>query len=143
VVEHPEGALRVVHRLTNVLLAIALLVGHVGLCPGWAATPEARMACCDENGTCPMRRGQSDKSKSGKTLTQAQADSCCASSERDESTGADFAANLVATSNAVLGDSVVIPPSIPALVLSDSWRTVVPIPIAPVPRHVLLSVFLV
>lgn len=141
-VEHPEAVLRFVHRLTTVFLAIALLAGNVGVCPGWAATPEARMACCDENGTCPMRRGQSDKSTSGKALTQAQADSCCASSERDESTGPDLAA-VVATSSAVLGDSVIIPNSIPALVLSDSWRTVVPLPIAPVPRHVLLSVFLV
>jgi hypothetical protein len=142
VVEHPEAVLRFVHRLTTVFLAIALLAGNVGVCPGWAATPEARMACCDENGTCPMRRGQSDKSASGKALTQAQADSCCASSERDESTGPDLAANVVAISSAVLGDGVVIPTSIPALVLSDNWRTVVPIPIAPVPRHVLLSVFL-
>jgi len=38
---------------------------------------------------------------------------------------------------------VVLPPSIPARVLSDGWRTPVPTPIAGVPKHVLLSVFLV
>jgi hypothetical protein len=43
----------------------------------------------------------------------------------------------------VLGLGVVVPASVPALVLSDAWRLSAPIPIAPVPRHVLLSVFLV
>jgi hypothetical protein len=43
----------------------------------------------------------------------------------------------------VLGVGVVLPANVPALVLSDAWRTSAPIPIAPVPKHVLLSVFLV
>jgi hypothetical protein len=100
------------------------------------------MACCAEDGTCPMRRGHSDDSTSGKTITQAQADSCCASSEREESAQPDLA-NAIAPLHAVLGDGVVLPASIPALVLSDNWRTVVPIPSPPIPRHLLLSVFLV
>lgn len=100
------------------------------------------MARC-ENGTCPMRRGgHSDGSDSERTLTQAQADSCCASSEREESSPPDFGP-IVAITHAVLGVGVVIPASIPALVLTDHWRTVSPIPITLVPRHVLLSVFLV
>ena len=99
------------------------------------------MACC-ENGTCPMRRGgHSDGSDSQRTLTQAQADSCCASSERDKSTSPDLG-HIVAITHAVLGDGVLVPASIPALVLSDHWRTVTPLPTTPVPKHVLLSVFL-
>jgi hypothetical protein len=132
----------VVHRLATVVLTMAMIVANVGVCPGWVATPEARIACCAENGMCPMRQGRSDGAKSGKALTQAEADSCCASSEREESTTPDLG-SVVAISHPVLGDAVVIPTRTPALVLSDSWRTVVPIPIAPVPRHVLLSVYLV
>jgi hypothetical protein len=134
-----------VRRLATVVLLMAMVVANVGVCPGWAATPEARMSCCAENGMCPMRQGRSDAAKSGRAptaLTQAEADSCCASSEREESTTPD-PGNVVAISHAVLGDAVVIPTRIPALVLRDRWRTEIPIPIAPVPRHVLLSVFLV
>jgi hypothetical protein len=143
-VAHPEAAVRFVHHLSAVVLAIALFVGNVGVCPGWAATPQARMACC-EDGTCPMRRGgPSDRSASdsARTVSQAQADSCCASSEREESTQPELA-YIVAATHAVLGDGVLMPASIPALVLSEHWRTVSPIPTTPVPRHVLLSVFLV
>jgi len=75
-------------------------------------------------------------------LTQAQADSCCAASEREESDSSNIAAP-VAISHAVLGDGVVLPVSIPALVLSERWRTVAPLPSPPVARHVLLSVYLV
>ena len=76
------------------------------------------------------------------TLTQAQADSCCASSESDPSNPSS-PAFVAATSSAILGPAVVLPAIVPALVLTDAWRTVVPAPAAAVPRHVLLSTFLV
>ena len=50
---------------------------------------------------------------------------------------------VAAISSAVLGTGVALPATVPALVLSDGWRTVAPIPAAHVPKHVLLSVFLV
>jgi hypothetical protein len=50
---------------------------------------------------------------------------------------------VTAITAAVLGAGVVLPVNVPALVLSDAWRTSAPIPIAPVPKYVLLSVFLV
>ena len=89
-----------------------------------------------------MHRGGSDRSESGRVITQAQADSCCASSERDNSSQPSPTFVTVITS-AVLGLAIVLPPSVPPLVLSDGWRATVPIPTAPVPKHVLLSVFLV
>ena len=100
------------------------------------------MACCSESGECPMHKGDSQSSGSARVLTQAQADSCCASSERKNSdqTNPSF---VTAISAAVLGVGVVLPANVPSLVLSDAWRTSAPIPIAPVPKHVLLSVFLV
>jgi hypothetical protein len=106
------------------------------------ANPEARMACCADGGECPMHKGESHRSGSERVLTQAQADSCCASSERKNSNQSSptFAAAITA---AVLGSGIVLPDNVPALVLSDGWRTSAPMPVAPVPKHVLLSVFLV
>jgi hypothetical protein len=106
------------------------------------ATPEARMACCADGVECPMHKGHSHRSGSERVLTQAQADSCCAAAEGQNSNQSNpsFVAAITA---AVLGVGVVLPANVPALVLSDAWRTSAPIPITPVPKHVLLSVFLV
>jgi hypothetical protein len=100
------------------------------------------MACCADGAECPMHKGDSHSSGSGRALTQAQADSCCASSEGRNSNqpNPSFPTAITAT---VLGIGVVVAANIPALVLSDDWRTYSPIPTPPVPKHVLLSVFLV
>ena len=42
------------------------------------------MACCTDGG-CPMHKGESSQSGSGHVITQAQADTCCASSEHQQS----------------------------------------------------------
>ena len=134
--------MRLLHRLSAVLLSLGLMAGNAAVCAGWAATPEQRMACCADGGECPMHKRQSHDSAKARVLTQAEADSCCASSEREESSPAPrlFAA---AMSLAVLGPGVALTPSVPSLFVSDGWRVTAPIPTAPVPRHVLLSVFLV
>lgn len=129
-------------RLSAVLVAIGLLAGNAAVCAGWLPTPEARLACCSEGGACPMHNGDSRSSGSARVLTQAQADRCCASSERKHSDQSGPSLATVITA-AVLGSGVVLPANVPALVLSDGWRTSAPIPIAPVPKHLLLSVFLV
>jgi hypothetical protein len=134
---------RLIHRLTTALLCLGLLAGNTGICAGWAATPEARMACCEEGRDCPMHTRETDDSGSGKVLTQAQADSCCLVSERKNSSDSPTPTFAATLSFAVIEPGVVLPASVPALVLSDGWRTVSPIPATPVPRHVLLSVFLV
>jgi hypothetical protein len=133
---------RLVQRLAAVALAFGLMAGNAAAgCAGWSATPEARMACCVD-GECPMHEGHSPRSGSERILTQAQADSCCAAAEGRNShqSKPSFVTALTA---AVLGVGVVLPANVPALVLSDAWRTSAPIPVAPVPKHVLLSVFLV
>jgi len=129
-------------RISAVILALALLAGHAAVCAGWLATPEARMACCADGVECPMHQGDSHRSGSGRTLTQAQADSCCAASEGQKSNQSN-PSFVIAITAVVLGVGTVLPAHVPALVLSDGWRTSAPIPVAPVPRHVLLSVFLV
>ena len=127
-------------RLIALVIVGFMVTGNLALCAGWAATPEARMACCaDEN--CPMHKG-GESSGSERVISQAQADACCAVSEGQQSNQSTPTVVTV-ISSAVLGVGVVVPMPAPALVLSDGWRTVAPVPIAPVPRHVLLSVFLV
>ena len=88
-----------------------------------------------------MHKGGSDESSSQRVVTQAQADACCAASERDQSHSTNPTA--VAVSAAVLGSGVVLPITTPPLVLTDGWRTDTPVPSPPIPRHVLLSVFLI
>jgi hypothetical protein len=100
------------------------------------------MACCADDGECPMHKGDLHRSGSGRVLTQVQADNCCASAEGQHSNQPN-PSFVTAITAAVLGVGVVLPANVPALVLSDAWRTSAPIPIAPVPKHVLLSVFLV
>ena len=87
-----------------------------------------------------MHTGESQDTGSHRVLTQAEADSCCASSEREDSSPSTppFAA---AMAHADLGPGIVLPTIVPALVLSDDWRTFSPIPRGPVPKYVLLSVF--
>jgi hypothetical protein len=130
-----------VRHLAVVVLSLALIAGNAAVCAGWTPSPEARMACCSEGGACPMHKSNSHSADSERVLTQAQADACCASSERDNSS--QSSPTFVAISSAVLGTGIALPASEPALVLSDGWRSVSPIPTTGVPRHVLLSVFLV
>ena len=138
-----DPAVLILRRLSALVLGLMLLPGgSLAVCAGWAATPEARMACCADDDTCPMHKGESHDASQQRVTPQAQADACCAASESQHSD--QSAPSFIAViSNAVLGTGVVLPVPIPALVVSDAWRTVAPVPIAPVPRHVLLSVFLV
>ena len=141
-VEHPRGIVKLARRLAALALTFGLMAGNAGICAGWLATPEARMACCADERECPMHKGDSHSASSHRAVTQAQADSCCASSERNNSERSNPPL-VTAITAAVLGIGIVLPASVPALVLSDAWRTSTPIPVAPVARHVLLSVFLV
>ena len=132
--------MRLVQRLAALALTFALMAGNDAICAGWMPSPEARMACCADGCECPMHKGDSHRSGSERVLTQAQADSCCASSENKNSNQSSPTFVAVITA-AVLGPANVLPANIPALVLSDGWRTSAPIPVAPVPKHLLLSVF--
>ena len=134
--------MRLAHRLAAFALTFCLVAGNAAICAGWMPTPEARMACCADGSACPMHEGYWHGSGAKRVLTQVQADSCCASSE-SQNAGDPNLSFVAAISAVVLGVGVVLPASVPALVLSDAWRTSAPLPVAPVPRHVLLSVFLV
>jgi hypothetical protein len=132
---------KLVQRLAALALTFALMAGNPAICAGWMTTPEARMDCCADGCECPMHKGDSHRSGSERVLTQAQADSCCALSDGKNSSQSSPTFVAVITA-AVLGAGIVLPANVPALVLSDEWRTSAPIPVAPVPKHLLLSVFL-
>jgi hypothetical protein len=134
--------LRLVRHLAALALVFGLMAGNAAVCAGWMPTPEARMACCVDGVECPMHKGDPHHSGSTHDPTQAQADSCCAASESKTSSQSN-PTFVAAITGAVLGAGTVLPAHVPALVLSDAWRTSAPIPVAPVPKHVLLSVFLV
>ena len=127
-------------RLSAVLLTLALAAGPAGVCAGWMSSPEARMACCSDDGACPMHRSESEDGPAG-IVTQADADRCCAASQQDDSapppTGPAF---TVTPAVALIPLPALLPQ--PESHVSIS-RASVPIPAAHVPKHVLLSVFLV
>jgi predicted carbohydrate-binding protein with CBM5 and CBM33 domain len=121
-------AVRFSRRLSVVLLTLALAAGQAGVCAGWMATPEARMACCSEDGQTRI-------------VTQAEADRCCAASEREDSAPSPAGPGIFVTLAVALSP---IPGLLPAPEAhADIWRASVPIPTGHVPKHVLLSVFLV
>ena len=128
-------------RLAALMLIATAAAGNAAVCEGWAATPEARMACCNDGQPCPMHKGRSEGSAT-QSVTQAQADSCCALSEQEQS-GQSNQAFAAPVSSAVLGPGIVVPPAQPRLVVTDAWRTGTPVPSPPVSKHVLLSVFLI
>jgi hypothetical protein len=140
-VPHPRRVLSFGRRLSAVFLALALVAGQAGVCAGWMSTPEARMACCSEDGPCPMHKSDSEDDESKRVVSQAEADRCCAASEQENSapspTGPAFSVTLAVALSPIPG--VLPAPEAHA----DIWRASVPIPIGHVPKHLLLSVFLV
>src|SRR5436309_3910490 len=65
-------------RSAAFVAALAWCAGNVAVCAGWQATPEARMACCMDGTTCPMHKSDHREHSSTHSVSQTQADSCCA-----------------------------------------------------------------
>ncbi len=123
------------------LLTVVMMAGNFGVCAGWVATAEARMACCKNGESCPMAHSGGDGS-GAPALTQSQADACCASSEPDGATPSTAPAASAITV-AVLGLGVVAPqpPRIDRFHPASSADP--PTVATAVARHVLLTVFLI
>ena len=129
------------NRLVGLVLMLAVAAGQAGLCAGWTPTPESRMACCSESGACPMHNADSEGSGTPHALTQAEADSCCAASEGTESAPSPTSIPLAVTLAIVVGPVAdLLTAAQPRLAI---WSTSVPLPATGVPKHLLLSVFLV
>jgi hypothetical protein len=85
-----------------------------------------------------MHRSGGEESTGRIAISQAQADSCCASAERSDATPS--------TSSNVGFPVAVVTPQIPALgpdVALFRARSAPPTDVSPVPKHLLLSVFLI
>jgi hypothetical protein len=128
-------------RMSAALLTLGLVAGHAGVCAGWLATPEARMGCCTGDHPCPMHKSESDEGGSNRLVSQAEANRCCAASEQDDSAPSRSNVAFSVTLAVVLSPVSVLIPEPEAN--ADIWRASVPIPAAPVRKHLLLSVFLV
>jgi hypothetical protein len=124
--------------MSALLLTLALASSNLALCAGWMPTAEARMACCSEDGDCPMHKA--GEHGGAQAVSQAEADRCCAASETDESAPTASTFNL---SISLAPVQTVVQLVEPPLVPFEALRTVAPLPRTSVPTHVLLSVFLV
>ena len=113
-----------------------LALGACGLCTGWDATAEARMAA---SATCPLHEASGDGVASG--ATQAAAARCCVASDQDESTPPES----VFLPRVDLGQAVSLVPVVvhPAVASFEARRSLRPPPGHHVPKHLLLSVFLI
>jgi len=133
--------LTMLRRITAFVAALALCAGNVAVCAGWQPTPEARMACCMDGTTCPMHKSDHHDHSSSHSVTQTQADSCCAAGaqRRDSvSAGLTFAASGVIALVPVAAFTVPV-----SALSSQEWRALVPLRVSSVAKHLLLSVFLV
>jgi hypothetical protein len=128
-------------RLSAIFLTLAVVAGQAGVCPGWMPTAEARMACCSGDGPCPMHKPDSESDGSKRVVSQAEADRCCAASEPDDSAPSRSNLAFSVTLAVVISPVPVLIPQPEAH--ADIWRASVPIASARVPKHLLLSVFLV
>jgi hypothetical protein len=127
-------------QIAALLLILVLATGNAALCAGWMATPEARMACCSESGACPMHAADRHSS-SDSPVTQAEADRCCAASETDD---AAPSAPVLVLSISLAVEQSPVPFAAPAATLRPiRWRSTAPALASRLPRHLLLSVFLV
>jgi len=128
-------------RLAALTAALTLCLGNLSVCAGWLASAAARMACCEDESTCPMHRSDTHGATPRHQLTQAQADTCCAAtSNRMQSS---VAGTTFIMSNAIAMPAVVDPVVLVPVLAIQQWRTLAPVPLSPVPKHPLLSVLLV
>ena len=139
-VQHPSHVLSLRTRLPALLVTLVLSAGNMTTCAGWMATPEARMSCCSGGLACPMH-ADSHNPSSPRTVSQAEADSCCAASERDDAAPPESTFVLAVSLGLVTSTVEDVVPH--TTIHPDSWRTLVPVPATHVPKHLLLSVLLV
>ena len=139
--EHPRSVKGFLRRVLATTLGLVLTGGPISLCAAATPTPEARMACCEGTDPCPMHDGGTHASGSHHQPSQSQADQCCVASERD--THQSLPMSVAVLSTPAVDASILLPLHVPALVRSDTWRTNTPRLVTPVPRHLLMAVFLV
>jgi hypothetical protein len=127
-------------RVAAVLLTLGIVAGVWRPCAGWAATAEARMSCCDRMAMCPMRKPVGDRS--APRVGQNEADTCCAAADRPETTPSSV--TVVAAPPVVAVLALFAEPSTGLPVTMADWHGPPPLLASrQLPRHLLLSVFLI
>lgn len=139
--EHPRVVTQVLERAVALAAVLTITTGTWAECAGWQATPEARMACCVDGDGCPMHASAAPGSDSTAIVSQAEADSCCAASERDDSTPSSR--NVVPSVSLEAVASPILLVVLPTRASFDFWRALTPLPGTQVPKHLFLSVFLI
>jgi hypothetical protein len=140
---HPTVVDLLFRRTAALVVVITLGAAGWAECAGWQGTPEARMSCCSGNGDCPMHGSTESDTGSERVVTQAQADSCCAASDTNDSTPSPGAFSLSLSAALVTSTLTILAPIAAPPASFEAWRTHVPLPVGQVPKHVLLSVFLI
>ena len=139
--QHPTGVPVLGRRLAALMLSLLVVSGHLADCAGWLSSPEARMACCEDEQTCPMHHNGSTPTASSHSVSQTDADRCCGASEQG-------AAVPSISHSAIDGVSALLPavlpvPSAAFVAVPAGWHSPRPRSPSDRPRHVLLSVFLI
>lgn len=139
--EHPRLVRQALKRALALAAVLTISAGSWAECAGWQATPEARLACCVEGDACPMHANAAPDSESTAVVSQTEADGCCAASERDDSIPSS--PNFVPSVSLEAVASPVLLVVLPTRASFDFWRALTPLPGTQVPKHLLLSVFLI
>jgi len=122
-------------RLVSLACVLAFAQGAWAQCAGWQRSAVARKACC---GACPT--SDRDASHRDHGATQQQADACCAASEPRPSE------TPVAPPPSSFDGLVAAREPIGHAVTAAAFSRILPfvhLRTSPVPKHLLLSVFLV
>ena len=99
------------------------------------------MACCADSGGCSMHPADEHSAHSIPEGNQSDADACCVASEwRDSTPSAKAFVPVVSLELAV---SPVLASAPPTRTLFDLWHAPAPLDTSQVPKHLLLSVFLI
>jgi hypothetical protein len=126
-------------RIATVVITLGLLTGAWRPCAGWEATPEARMSCCLRKAACAMHKATGNGTIAA--VVQADADACCAASDRPDAYQAPAVALAAPVFTPLIG-LFAEPPTIPVRVLV--WqRPPPPIASRDTSTHLLLSVFVI
>lgn len=133
------GLLTRLRPVTTLLVALSLTTGQMLQCAGWLPTPEARMACCTDERTCPMHAGDDATEGIHHTLSQADADACCLASTSDDGSQSVPGFVLAPALDVVHGSALATTPAV--WPMTPGARE--PVPNARIPRYLLLSVFIV
>ncbi len=127
-------------RIGAIALVLLISGGDAALCAGREVTAEARMACC-VSGACSMHQSHQHGSDSADTVSQAEADICCVASESADPTPTSPVFAMVLPS--ALPVQQLFAFVSPLSLMADATREPIPLSGRLVPRHLLLSVFLI